>query len=225
MNIQKTQNNNVSFGFNFNTHRKITQRIIEREFPELGKYAPELKAAVIKPDFKEIGLSGNNHFYYPVKSLLKPRESFLDFDGSHNARAKFNKHIDKFFDALNDSAFPRMLDEVGRAKHYLDDVCVGLHVQRGNFLSKLQEMGMHKAFENFIYRNEDKFIENSQKTNIEFGNENFDDIFMSVVNYMNKSQIPNSKNVVSWAQIAQNSINIAMDASRVFFSKFLVYLS
>lgn len=57
--------------------------------------------AVEKPDFDELGFHSNTHFYYPVKSMYRPRESFFDFDGLHNARAKYHQHIAKFCLLLN----------------------------------------------------------------------------------------------------------------------------
>ena len=120
MKIQRT-NNDIHFGLNSNTHRKITQKLIEEEYPKLQKYIPILKTAVEKPDFDELGFHSNTHFYYPFESYIKPRESFFDFDGLHNARAKYNEHIDKFFAASKYFRFGEMMEEAGRAKHFLDE--------------------------------------------------------------------------------------------------------
>ena len=42
---------------------------------------------------------------------------------------------------------------------------------------------------------------------------------MSVANYTKDTEFPNSANMDKWPEIAQNTINVAMDASRVFFDK------
>ena len=47
---------------------------------------------------------------------------------------------------------------------------------------------------------------------------------MSVVDYTKKTNFPNNDNKNNWPEIAQNTINIAIDASRAFFDKILEYL-
>lgn len=219
MKIDKIQNNNINFGFNYNTHRKIADIVIANEFPKLKKYIPIIREAVQAPDFDELGIKSNTHFYYPFKSYIKPRSSFLDFDWGHNARSRFNKHIDLMYQYRENNSFIKMVEQAGRAKHFLDDMSIGLHVERGNFIEKIREMKIHKNFEDFLYRHEDEFIAKSSNSNIKFKDDGFDDIFMSVVNNTKDTEIPNANNVQKWPVIAQNSINSAMDASRVFFKK------
>ena len=219
-----TINHNVSFGLNYNTHRKITQKLINEEYPKLQKYVSILKSSVEAPDFDELGVYCNTHFYFPVESYFRPRESFLDLDGEHNARSKFNTHIINFHEALKNFKFEKMLDQAGRAKHFLDDVCVGLHVQRGNAFRKWRDVPMHRDFETFIYENEDYFIKNAKKSPVKFKTGDFDDIFMSVVSYSQHSEFPNNANKNRWNEIAQNTINVVLDSSRVFFDKISEYL-
>ncbi len=218
MKVQKTQNN-INFGFNYNTHRKIVKKLIAEEFPKLEKYLPDIENAVIAPDFDELGFKSNTHFYYPLKNYLRPRASFLDFDGGHNAYARYNFHVNNFLNALKDGQFTLMANEVGRAKHFLDDMCVGLHVKQGNFIQKWCEKPVHLTFENFIYKNEDKFIENSTSSKDLLNHDNFEDLFVSVVERSSANEIPDKNNLFHWSQIAQNSINLALDSSRVFLSK------
>lgn len=223
MKIQKVDNN-TTFGLNTYTHSKIAKKLVEEEYPKLQKYIPILKYAVEKPDFDELGFHSNTHFYYPVESSLKFRESFFDFDGLHNARAKYNEHIDNFFAASKYFRFGDMMDEAGRAKHFLDDMSVGLHVQRGNIYAKWRDQKMHHDFETYIYDNQDYLINNAKKSPVNFKTDDFDDIFMSVVDYTKKTNFPNNDNKNNWPEIAQNTINIAIDASRAFFDKILEYL-
>ena len=89
MKIQRT-NNDIHFGLNSNTHRKITQKLIEEEYLKLQNFIPILITAVENPDFDELGFHSNTHFYYPFESYIKHRESNIDLDGLHNARAKYN---------------------------------------------------------------------------------------------------------------------------------------
>ena len=223
MKVTKRQND-INFGFNFCTHRKITQYLIEEEFPKLQKYAPIIKQAVQNPDFAELGFHSNSHFYFPVESIFRPRESFLDFDGLHNARAKYNEHINKFFAASKYYRYNEMVEEAGRAKHFLDDMSVGLHVQRGNIFQKWRDQKLHKHFEDYIYENENTFIMNAKKSPVKFNTGDFDDVFMSVVNYSKNSEFPNNYNEHRWQNIAQNTVNVAMDASRVFLNKVSEFL-
>ncbi len=218
MKVDKTHNN-VNFGFNYNTHRKIADTVIKNEFPKLKKYIPIIREAVQNPDFDELGFKSNTHFYYPFESYFKPRSSFFDFDWQHNARAKYNKHIDLMLQYHQNNSFIKMAEQAGRAKHFLDDMSMGLHVERGNFFEKLKEMKIHKAFEDFVYRHEDELIAKRAKSPIKFKDEDYDDIFMSVVNHTKGLEIPTSENVQRWPEIAQNSINSAIDSSRVFFKK------
>lgn len=223
MKIQKVDNN-TNFGLNTYTHSKIAKKLVDEEYPKLQKYIPILKYAVEKPDFDELGFHSNTHFYYPVESYLKPRESFFDFDGEHNARAKYNEHIDKFFAASKYFRFGEMIEEAGRAKHFLDDMSVGLHVQRGNIYQKWKDQKMHHDFEAYMYDNEDFLINNAKKSPVKFRTDDFDDIFMSVVDYSKNSEFPNYANRNRWSEIAQNTINVAIDASRVFFDKLSEFL-
>lgn len=219
MKIAKTENNQINFGFNYNTHRKIAERLIKEEFPKLEKYSPAIKRAVVEPDFDELGFHSNTHFYFPFKNYFKPRASFLDFDGSHNAYVKYNSHINNFLKALKKGDFPVMAEEVGRAKHFLDDMCVGLHVKHGNFIQKWREMPLHSAFENFIYKNENRLIENASPSEAKLKSDNFEDLFVSVVEHSSNSEMPDKNNVFGWQRIAQDSINLALDSSRLFFAK------
>lgn len=223
MKVEKTQSN-INFGFRYNTHRKIAETVIQNEFPKLEKYMPAIREFVQRPDFDELGLKSNTHFYYPFTSYLKPRSSFLDFDWGHNARARYNKHIDLMFKEHELGRFEDMAEQAARAKHFLDDMSVGLHVKRGNFIDKWKEMPLHKAFEDFIQRHEDEFIAKSSKSSIQFKNQSFDDIFMSVVNNTKDSEIPTKENISRWPVIAQGSINSVMDSSRVFFKKLSDFL-
>ncbi len=223
MKVQKAQNN-INFGFNYNTHRKIAETVIKNEFPKLEKYLPVIRQAVQSPDFDELGIKSNSHFYYPFESYFKPRSSFLDFDWCHNARSKFNKHIDLMFKEHELGRFEDMAEQAGRAKHFLDDMSSGLHVKRGNFIDKWKEMRVHRAFENFVYRHEDEFIAKSVNSPVQFKTKSFDDIFMSVVNDTKNSEMPSKDNVEKWRVIGQNSINSVMDSSRVFFQKLSEFL-
>lgn len=219
MKIAKTENNQINFGFNYNTHRKIAERLIKEEFPKLEKYSPMIKLAAEKPDFDELGFHSNTHFYYPFKSYFRPRASFLDIDGSHNAYARYNYHVSNFVKAVKNGQFDFMAEEIGRAKHFLDDMCVGLHVKHGNFIQKWREMPLHSAFENFIYKNENRLIENASPSEAKLKSDNFEDLFVSVVEHSSNSEMPDKNNVLGWQRIAQDSINLALDSSRLFFAK------
>ena len=219
MKINAPENNQINFGYNYNTHRKIVKKLIQEEFPKLQKYSVEIEKAVIMPDFDELGFQSNTHFYFSLKNYFRPRASFLDIDGSHNAYSRYSFHIDNFFNALKNSRFNIMAQEIGRAKHFLDDVSIGLHTKQGNFLQKWNEVGIHSNFEKFIYNHEDEFIANSKPLSAKINADTFDDIFVSVVDYSSNSEMPNKNNLFQWPRIAQNTINLTMESSRAFFTK------
>lgn len=216
--------NNVNFGFNYKTHEKIAQKVLDEGFQKLRKYSETIEKFVMAPDFDELGFEANTHFYYPGNNFLKPRSSFMDFDGRHNARYKYNQHCHNLYMAMYKGESQVMAEEIGRAKHFLDDMSVGLHVERGNVLKKWRDLDMHRDFEMFIRNNDDYFIKNSSKSNVIFRDGDFDDIFMSVADKAAIGEMPTKHNVNKWPEIAQKSINSAIDASKVFFKRVLFFL-
>ena len=219
MKITRTENNQINFGLNYNTHRKIAEKLIKEEFPKLQNYSPVIKKAVVDPDFDELGFHSNTHFYFPFDNWLKPRASFLDIDGSHNAYVKYTSHVGNSLEALKRGQFPVMAEEIGRAKHFLDDMCVGLHVKQGNFIQKWREMPVHAAFENFIHKHEDELIAKSSRSVADLKSDTFEDIFVSVVGHSKNTEMPTKDNVLHWDEIAQDTINLVLDSSRLFFAK------
>ena len=220
MKVTTPADNQINFGFNYNTHRKVAEKLIKEEFPVLQKYSTLIERAVVAPDFDELGFHSNTHFYYPFANFIKPRESFLDFYGVHNARNRYNFHLSNFFELLSCKQYNLMASEAGRAKHFLDDMCMGLHVKGGNFMQKWNEYPVHCAFENFIYRNEDSFLAQTAPTKAPVKRcDTFEDILMSVAEYSANMEMPDKKNIHRWPLIAQNSVNLLIEASREFFAR------
>lgn len=229
MKVEKLSNS-PNFGLRAQTHEFITYNLA-RNYAHLNSETADMFAKFVqKPDFDETGLkilgkaTCNNHFYYPPQTYRR-RESHLDFDGKHNAFSKYNEHICRMFTCLSKHNKKGAIEEAARAKHFLDDMSVGLHVKRGTVLDKYKEERVHKEFEAFIEDNQDKFYNNRSKSDLKkylpSDNNDFDDLFVATVKTSLENEIPNEANSDRWSEIAQKTINLNIDSSREFFKLFL----
>lgn len=212
MKIQQVKDN-TKFGWRSETHEKITGMLVD-EFPKLKKYKTLLTKMVLMPDVDERGFKGNNHFYYSPQ-LFRPRKSFMDFFGTNNAEARYSEHIysfEKLVNKDNEKAFK----EAGRALHFLQDVTQPHHVERGTILEKWRDLRVHKDFEGFVFRNQDKLINNAQKVNLDVVAGDYLDLFDEAV--FNSELIKPAKNINkdSWYSIAQNGISNAIAVTGEF---------
>lgn len=228
MKIDKIHNT-PSFGLRAQTHEFITYKIAKNSARLTKETADMFAEFVQKPDFDETGLkifgknTCNNHFYYPAQTF-RTRESHLDFDGKHNAYSKYIDHICRMFTRFSERNKIGAIEEAARAKHFLDDMSAGLHVKRGTILGKYKEEKVHKEFENYIYANQEKFYNNRSKSELKEhlpeDNYDYDDLFAATVKTSLENEIPNEANHEKWADIAQKTINLNVDASREFFKLF-----
>lgn len=221
--------NNTSFGLRAQTHEYITLKTA-KEFANLSDdIAQKFAHYVQKPDFDETGLkifgkdTCNNHFYYFPKTF-RTRESHLDFDRKHNAFSRYIDHICNMFTNINYKNKEGVIEEAARAKHFLDDMSVGQHVERGTIFKKYKDEKIHKEFEAYIYDNQDKFYKNYSKSNLDKNyvktDYDYDDLFVASVKTSLENELPNEANRNKWNEIAQNTINLNIDTSREFFRLF-----
>ena len=137
----------------------------------------------------------------------------------HNAFYRFINHLSQM---KTKNTMIRKIDEAAQAKHFLDDVSVGLHVNRGTVFQKYKEIKVHSEFEDFIHNNIDSLIKNYKKTSLSRvkarGDDDFENLFLRTVNASLKNEIPDEANKSRWMQIAQKSVNLNLDASREFFN-------
>lgn len=219
--------NTPSFGLSIKTHELVTRKSManfndfsNKELDLFGDY-------VQRPDYDETGLkifgkeTCNNHFFYP-RQIFHPSLSHLDFDGKHNAFSRYAYHIASMFSELKDGYSDSVIEHAARAKHFLDDMSVGLHIERGTFLKKYFDLKMHQSYENYILNNQDDFIANYSKSKLPKNNKSFIDLFINTVNISLENEFPNLKNVVRWNSISQNTINLNIDSSNEFFRLFRV---
>ena len=139
MKIEHINNNQQSFGLKCQTHRFLTAKTVKDADIFSGENLKDFLYYVQKPDFDETGLkifgkpTCNNHFFYPEQTF-RPRLSHLDFYGQNNAFARYMYHIIKMFSSMKKSDIDGQIEHAARAKHFLDDMSVGLHVERGTVL-------------------------------------------------------------------------------------------
>ena len=205
--------NSTNFGHKYTIHKLVSGHEIKK-FHKLSNKASAIEKYVQRPDFDEVGF-GNNHFYFQP-TLFQPRESFLDFSGLNNALAKFNIHISEVEPKEPLNSFSA--EHVGRALHFLQDITQPQHTQRGNFMQKLLDRRLHRAFENFEAQNIYKYLANYNGSGADFNGETFEDLFMHHVKKSQEALPALRTNYRFWDEIAQKSVNNLVDATNEFFT-------
>ena len=223
MKIDSIRQSKQNFGLKVQTHRFINAKTASEANIFSDDALKSFLYYVQVPDFDETGLkilgkeTCNNHFFYPEKNF-HPRLSHLDFFGQHNAFARFMYHIINMFSSMKKSNPEMQIEHAARAKHFLDDMSVGLHVDRGTALKKYRDQKMHCEFEKYIYDNQDYFVNNYSKSDLPQNSRSFKELFMNTVNTSLKNEFPSANNKSSWQDIAQRTINLNIDSSKEFFN-------
>lgn len=211
-------NNSPNFGWHYRMHTKILNAAADSQNLKAGNsyVFHVLQNAVIKPDFDEFFMYNENHFYYPDKKI----KSFFDFNGKHNAKYVYLEHLNKFFDALKQKHYTESIDHAGRALHYLQDITQPQHIESGSILKKALDKTMHHEFEMQAYADCDKLIK--QHTPVALvQNADFASLFNQTTNLSLQNKIPTRKNKAEWNEIAQNGVNLALDATKRFLEIFI----
>lgn len=217
--ISRSSSNN-NFGWHLKTHKKLTEYVVRQSDLKLKNHHEKiLIKASTQPDLDETQLHSSSHFCFSIPKDLKPKRflSFIDFSGKNNALAKFTKHIDKAQKALSKDKLHKSLDEFGRALHFLQDVCVPLHTEKGSFFRKLMDSKMHLDYEvGFINPQIDKFLRPQSISKSE-KKEDFKtlalNLFKENFDFSSQFKISN-KNKSSWGEIAQVTMDQAVSSSQ-----------
>lgn len=187
ININK-DNKIVNFGWNCDMHKKIMQLAL-KDVPELASQEKILTKYVQRPDFDEIGVAMQNHFYFgpsvekknPKNEMKKNQEGWF-FTGLKenfskkisevisavsnfsNAKDAYEGHIKKMVKALNKNDLRDAVEETARASHYVQDMTQPLHTQPKSKIDLVLETAKHVAFENYASSKPDQLAENYLKT-------------------------------------------------------------
>lgn len=222
MRIENINNSAQSFGLKAQTHYFLTQKTAQTSGIFSDEGLKKFLYFVQRPDFDETGLiifgkkTCNNHFFYPEQTL-RPRLSHLDFDGQHNAFSRYINHILSLFSAKK-SDIDNQIENAARAKHFLDDMSVGFHVERGTFLKKYKDEKLHKEFETYILENQDTFVKKYTPSELPKNSRSFKELFMNTVKTSLKNELPTETNKKDWERIAQKTVNLNIDSSKEFFN-------
>ena len=223
--ITKFSSNN-NFGWNIKTHKKITEYAIKNSDINLKNHHEKILINASKqPDIDETQLHSSSHFCFAIPENLKPKRSlsFMDFSGRNNALAKFTKHINKAQKALSKDKKHKSLDELGRALHFLQDMCVPLHTEKGSIISKFRDSKMHLDYEiGFVNPQIDKLLrpQNIEPTDKKHDFKNFAlHLFKENFDFSSQFKISN-KNKADWGQIAQVTMDKAVSSTQELLTAF-----
>jgi hypothetical protein len=217
---------NTNFGWGIKTHKKITKLALENSNLKLKEHHKKMLIRASKqPDIEEISFFGSDHFCFAIPKDMKPVRflSFLDFSGNHNALAKFIKHLEKSQKALLSDKKHKALEEIGRAIHFLQDMCVPLHTEKGAFMPKLRDSRMHVDYEeNFVGTRLGKLI-SPQKVSETDNSQDFKTFALSLFkenfDFSSKYKI-SKKNKNAWEPIAQETMNQAVGSTQKLLNAF-----
>lgn len=216
----------TSFGWNIKTHKKITEYAIKNSDLNLKNHHEKILINASKqPDIDETQLHSSSHFCFSIPKDLQPKRflSFMDFSGKNNALAKFTKHINKAQKAALKDKKHKALDELGRAVHFLQDMCVPLHTEKGSFLTKFLDSKMHLEYEiGFVDSRTDKLLR-PQPVKERDKNQDFKsyalNLFKENFNLSSEFRI-HKNNKSSWGIIAQITMDKAVSSTQQLFKAF-----
>ena len=217
MNINNNSNKLVSFGWYTTIHGNVTKSVGKK----LGLSSNLLKKIAYyaqKPDFDEIFLFRQKHYFYPNKN-----KSFLDITKTRNAKYAYKKHINKMKKAFSMGEQDKAINEAGRALHFLQDMSQPHHIEEGSFFQKVKTaIFPHIAFETKIHTIQNDLYNKSKPINIDA--KNFDELFKSTLQLSQKIEIPQKSNQDNWTNIGQKAINITIASTNKFFELVKNYL-
>lgn len=218
MQVCKSDNGSINFGWNRTTHLEMTMLALKDT-----KMSDVMKRQLARysqiPDFDkaEIGYRNNTHFYF----VNSKKKSFGKNNSRNNAFNQFKEHVTAALVTKDDNVF---IKQAGYAMHYLQDMSVPLHTEKGGIFHKIIKYKLHSNFERKTkygaLSNMRKLIENYKHENINFTT--FLDLFKNTAIF---SQNPNLKvscfNKKKWYSIQQECFNMGVNTTREFFEKLL----
>lgn len=218
MQVCKSNNSSINFGWNKTTHLEMTMlalrdlkisNIKKRQFARYSQM----------PDFarSELGYRYNTHFYFPNSN----KKSFGSDVEKNNAYFQYKEHL---MTALQSDDSDVFMKHAGYALHYLQDVTVPLHTEKGGIFHKILKFGVHYSFERKTkygtLSNMEKLIKNHKFQKINFTT--LLDLFKDTAEF---SQAPHLKismfNKKKWYSIQQECFDMGVNTTREFFEKLL----
>lgn len=207
----KTTKNNINFGWNYRTHKRVTGFALE-DFPKLKPFKKNLEEFVQKPDFDEKGLLNNWHFCFKKKM-----KTFLYSRLKDNAYTKYMEHVTNMIMAADEKNIDSCIEHAGRAMHFLQDVAQPHHTHKNSACNKIFQYKDHVNFENFARENQQKYFDDfAEKPTIDIS---FKDIFLKNLNFSTEIKLPTKINKTEWDSIGKNSINQAILSTKEFLAK------
>ena len=214
-----TSKNSINFGWNKTTHLQMTMLGL-KDCSRLDNITKRQIARYTQmPDFakSELGYHNNTHFYFPNSR----KKSFGPNSDQLNAYNQFKEHLVSSIMAKDDTKFLR---HAGFALHYLQDMTVPLHTEKGNFLQKIIKYNTHKNFE---YKSKYSALANSEKLGRNYKNERIHfttllDLFKDTAAFSQKPEFKITNfNKKKWYSIQQECFNRGVNTKREFFEKLL----
>ncbi len=213
-----TLNNSMNFGWNKTTHLEMTMLAL-KDCNIDNKTKRQIARYTQMPDFakSELGYHSNTHFYFPNSK----KKSFGQNSNQLNAYNQFKEHLVSSIMSKDNTKFLR---HAGFAIHYLQDMTVPLHTEKGGLLQKILKFNTHKKFE---YKSKYSALANSEMLSKNYKYEKIDfttllDLFKDTAKF---SQNPNFKitnfNKKKWYSIQQECFNRGVNTTREFFEKLL----
>lgn len=208
--------NNINFGWSKTTHLEMTMLALKD-----SKIDNVTKRRIARysqmPDFvkTELGYHNNTHFYFPNSE----KKSFGKNSGEFNAYNQFKEHLTTALFSNNDEHF---LKHAGFALHYLQDMSVPLHTEKGGILQKILKYNLHKEYEceskYGVQTNLKKIIENYKYQKLNFTT--LLDLFKDTAEFSSRFKITSS-NKKKWYSIQQECFDMGVNTTREFLEKLL----
>ena len=198
-----------------------------KSLPELSTFQDELEIFVQKPDDDELGFMVNKHFYTPlIPGDSRKVVSYMDNDGTSNAKAAFDEHVEKIDFAFSKNDINSAVEHAGRALHFLQDVAQPQHTEFGTFIDKTIDVAAHVDFEEQVEKNMD-LLANANDENRNANSvfkmktaKNTEELFDNTVKFSMASDKIVRKNSSSWNNIAERQYNLAVNTTKQFLAFF-----
>jgi len=201
----------TNFGWFYGTHKRIT-RFALKDLSNLMPHKGMLEEFAQRPDFDETRIFNNCHFYSPVTG-----RSFFDFDGKHNALAKYMEHVSQMLANIAEENKALCIEHAGRALHYLQDITQVQHSQTEGLLKRLLHRKMHLNFEEFVREHQKAYFEGYEDK--PFTDRPFKDIFLENLQVRLESNYPTKKNRYAWDRFGCAGVLQARSSTREFLVK------
>lgn len=218
MQVSKSNNKPINFGWNKKTHLEMTKLALkDSKLDEVTKNRLARYSQMPDFDCMELGEHCNTHFYFPNSK----KKSFGKNSDKFNAFNQFKEHVTTALLSRDNDNF---IKHAGYALHYLQDMAVPFHTERGGLVSKVLKYKLHSDFEKGAkygaQSNIKKLMENYNSKTINFTT--FLDLFKNTAEFSQKPHLRISRyNKEKWYSIQQECFDMGVNTTREFFEKLL----